>query len=635
MAYLQPLSYTQIPPNYIRLLRINKDITNPEVGSLEVVSLDQAPPFYALSHSWGTQVQSAAVQVEGHVLYLTPGLAAGLRVFKELAIEESSLSPPLRYIWIDSICVNQESLSDRSSQVALMRRIYSTSTTTLVWLGTELDWGPSAWKLVEQIYEVFHSRHPDAQTEADIPVRICSDSSHAETGLPVWDHESWGHLKQLMDIEWFSRIWVVQEVVLSSRDPIIICGNRLYPWHHLHWASTWMRRAGYMRLPQIPERLLNVNIMGNLRNCLTKWPLDALMSFTQTKFHATDQRDKIFGLLGMAAECQDGSLMPEALRPDYSVDTAQTYLKVARFLLQNGSSLAILTRARGAVGSPMRRQRLYDLTGLPSWAPDWSDFRVFNKGIRASLARVHFSDPEKAPHLGFPDSYTASARLGIKVYESEDSSVLRVGGAKLATVTKVYSFDDNEVSKDEFELVLKLKIRNAWNTFLSCLTLETADVISCATRFIKTTTAERHGLIGRSWDQSLKDGMAYLLSLLETSDDQIALPFLDGDKRKSIELLRPLSVGGQPEEYAFLACTYCFNRSFLVASTGNIGIGPSDTQVGDCISVILGGDVPYVIRNDWTWWSLVGEMYLDGYMNGEAVRAIEAGRIQDEILDIK
>ncbi|KAM0287084.1 hypothetical protein ACHAO9_007841 [Fusarium lateritium] len=635
MACLQPLSYTQIPPDHIRLLRINTDITEQDVGSLEVVSLDQAPPFYALSHSWGTQVQSAAIQVEGHVLFLTPGLAAGLRVFQELAIEESSLNPPLRYIWIDSICVNQESLADRSSQVALMRRIYSTSITTLVWLGTEFVWGPSAWKLVEQIYKVFHSRNPDAQTEADIPVTICSDSSHAETGLPAWDHESWGHLRQLMDIEWFSRIWVVQEVVLSPRDPIIICGNRLYPWQHLHWTSAWMRRAGYMRLSQIPERLLNVNIMGNLRNCLTKWPLDALMSFTQTKFHATDQRDKIYGLLGMAAECQAASLMPEALRPDYSVDTAQTYLRVARFLLQNGSSLAILTRARGAEGSPMRRQRIYDLTGLPSWAPDWSDFLVYNKGIRASLARVHFSDPERSPNLGFPSNYTASAGLGLKLYGSEDSSVLRVGGAKLATVTQVYSFDESEVSKDEFELVLESKIRNAWNVFVSCLTSEAADMVSCATSFIKTTTAERHGLIGRSWDQSLKDGMAYLLRLLENSAEKIAIPFLHGDRRRSIELLRPLSVRGQPEEYAFLACTYCFNRSFLVASTGNIGIGPSDTQAGDCISVILGGDVPYVIRNNWAWWSFVGEMYLNGYMNGQAVRAIEAGHIQDEVLDVK
>ncbi|KAI6752348.1 hypothetical protein HG530_013717 [Fusarium avenaceum] len=599
MAGLQPLSYTQIPPDHIRLLRLNTDLTNPDVGSLEVVDLDQAPPFYALSHSWGTQVQSAAVQVEGHVLYLTPGLAAGLQVFKGLAIEEYSLSPPLRSFFTGS--------SDAKD----------------------------LFNLDNNIYDVFHSRHPAAKTETDIPRRIYSDSWHAETGLPEWKHESWGHLKQLMDIEWFSRIWVVQEVVLSPRDPIIICGNRLYPWHHLHWTSAWMRRTGYMRLPQIPERLLNVNIMGNLRNCLTKWPLDALMSFTQTKFHATDQRDKIFGLLGMAAECQDGSLMPEALRPDYGVDTAQTYLKVARFLLQNGSSLAILTRARGAVGSPMRRQRVYDLTDLPSWAPDWSDFRVFNKGIRASLARVHFSDPEKAPHLGFPDNFNASAGLGIKLYKSEDNSVLRVGGEKLATVTKVYSFDENEVSKDEFELVLESKIRNAWNTFVSSLASDIADMVACVTRFIRTTTADRHGLIGRSWDQSLKDGMAFLLSLLETNDDQIALPFFGGDKRKSIELLRPLSVGGKPEEYAFLACNYCFNRSFLVASTGNIGIGPSDTQVGDCISVILGGDVPYVIRNDWTWWSFVGEMYLDGYMHGEAVRAIEVGHVQEEILDIK
>ncbi|KAF4988106.1 hypothetical protein FGRMN_9972 [Fusarium graminum] len=635
MTHLQPLSYTEIPPAHIRLLRINTDERSPDVGTLEVVSLENTPTFYALSHSWGTQVQSKVVQVEGGYLFLTPGLAAGLGVLQTLAKGESSLEPPLKYIWIDSICVNQQSTEDRSSQVALMRRIYSTSVTTLVWLGTEFDWGPSAWGLVEQIYGVFHSRYPDTKTEADIPSNTYSDASHHATGLPSWDHSSWGHLNQLMDIEWFSRIWVVQEVVLSRRDPIIICGNRLYPWHHLHWASAWMRRTGYMRLPQISERLLNVFIMGNLRHCLARWPLDALMAFTQTKFHATDQRDKIYGLLGLAAECQDNSQMPEALRPDYSIDLAQAYLKVARYLLENGSSLAILTRARGTKGSPMIRQRVYDLADLPSWTPDWSDFRVFNKGIRTSLARVHFSDKEEPPRLGFPHVYAASAGIGMKLYDSEDISVLRVGGAKLATITQVYSFDGNEASKDDFELVIDSKLQNAWNVYASNVAVDKTNMASWATWFIKTTTAERHGLIGRRWEQTLKDGMAYLFRLLDDNHERTSLPFTGSDRADFMELLQQLSYGGQPDEYAFLAYTYCFNRCFLVTSTGNIGIGPSDTHPGDWVVVIFGGQVPYVMREDGIWWSFIGELYLDGYMNGEVNDALEDGYLQTDVLEIK
>jgi hypothetical protein len=121
--------------------------------------------------------------------------------------------------------------------------------------------------------------------------------------------------------------------------------------------------------------------MCNIRRSQTKWPLDALMSITQIKFHATDQRDKIYGLPGLAAECQDTSKLPVSLRPDYGISVAQVYQQVVRFLLENKCSLAILTRTRGPSGSLSRRQRQYDFTDLPSWVPDWSDFRVFNRAF--------------------------------------------------------------------------------------------------------------------------------------------------------------------------------------------------------------------------------------------------------------
>jgi hypothetical protein len=633
MAQLHPLSYTQIPSDHIRILRINTDKTNSDAGFLEVVSLDEAPPFYAISHCWGTQAHNTNVQVDGQLLHITSDLAAGLKVLQELAINDSDFDPPLRYVWIDSICVNQQSIQDRSTQVALMRRIYSTSVTTLVWLGPEHAWVKPAWRLLDQIYDVFQTSYPEAKIEGDIPVRNYSDSLHKLTGLPTWDQESWTDLRQMMDLDWFSRIWVIQEVVLSPGDPIIICGLHLYPWGRLQWASAWLRRTGYMRLPQIPEKLLNVSNMGNLRHCRANWPLDALLSFTMTKFHATDQRDKIFGLLGIAAECQDPSRFPEALRPDYSADLTETYLKVARFLLENGSSLAILTRAHGADGCSMRKQRVHDLANLPSWTPDWSDFRVFNKGIRTSLARVHFSDPEKPPRLGFAKPFAASAGLKLKLHDSGDISVLRVSAARLATVTHCYYFDENEASKDDFKHAIDSKLLAAWNMSLS--TLDVDDLASWVTRFIKTTTAERYDLTGRSYQQTLKDGMAYIIHQLDKEEARMSLPDVDNKREKSIEVLRHLSVGGVAKEYATLAYTYCFSRCFLVTSTGNVGIGPSDTQVGDCAAVILGSDVPYILRKNGNSCSFIGELYLEGYMNGEVAEMMEQGVIKEEVVDIR
>ncbi|EXU98173.1 heterokaryon incompatibility protein [Metarhizium robertsii] len=629
---MECLPYTPLLPGYIRLFRINCDTSAPDEGSLEAVSLEAAPRYYALSHSWGTQLQNETIRIDGHVLYVTPDLAAGIRRFRELGAGHCSLSPPIRYMWIDRLCIDQADITERSSQVTLMRTIYSRSIRTLVWLGPDHMSSCAVWRLVDQIYGVLQSLHPDAKTFSDIPVKIYSESSHVASRLPPWNHQLWNHMRQLMELNWFSRIWVVQEVVLSPQAPVIIHGPHLYPWHRLELAVAWLRQNGYMRLPQVPEKLRNVLTMCSLRQSQTRWPLSALISITQIKFHATDQRDKIYGLLGLAAECQDSSEPPEALRPDYSVDVSQTYRKVARFLIENSRSLALLTRAHGTPGSLTRRQRLHDFTGLPSWTPDWSDFRVFNREIRTSLSWIHYSDSKEPAYLGFPQQYTASAGAGLKLYGIENSSVIRVSGIKLGEVTQALPFNQNEMSREEFGALIESRIIAVWDASIS--TLKGADATVWVARFIKATTAEQHGLIGQVWDQSFKDGLAYLLRLLAVDEPQLALPLAKDDKAKALNLLQGLSVGGEPEKYAVLACTYCFNRCFLVTSTGNIGIGPSDTRVGDCVAVILGGGVPYIIRRRGSEWTFVGESYIEGFMNGEASRACQKGLVQEEILDI-
>jgi hypothetical protein len=39
------------------------------------------------------------------------------------------------FLWVDAICVNQEDLEERSSQVVLMSAIYSSASEVIVWLG--------------------------------------------------------------------------------------------------------------------------------------------------------------------------------------------------------------------------------------------------------------------------------------------------------------------------------------------------------------------------------------------------------------------------------------------------------------------------------------------------------------------
>jgi Heterokaryon incompatibility protein (HET) len=60
---------------------------------------------------------------------VTPNLEAALH----------RLQGTLQYLWVDAICINQNDVHERNSQVSLMRPIYKNAATVRVWPGEEAD----------------------------------------------------------------------------------------------------------------------------------------------------------------------------------------------------------------------------------------------------------------------------------------------------------------------------------------------------------------------------------------------------------------------------------------------------------------------------------------------------------------
>ncbi|KAF5621724.1 het domain protein [Fusarium sp. NRRL 25303] len=436
--------------------------------------------------------------------------------------KDAELDPPSAHFWIDSICINQEDTTERSQQVSIMGKIYSQSIRTLVWLGPQLDSESVAWQLV---YQISQRAELEDATQSATSVLGKTKSTNIPFDLPTFGIKPWKQLWHLLHLSWFSRIWVVQEVVLSPQDPVILHGSFTYSWRHLEKAAAWLRYHGYLYKNGIPEQLRNIITMGNLRRQVTKWPLDALLSITQIKFRATDQRDKVFALLSLAAECQ--STIPEPLRPTYDMSTTEVYQRVARFLLEKGGTLAILTRARGTIGTgSLTRQRQYQLE-MPSWIPDWSDFRVFNNDIRTSLSWVHYSDSSKPPHFGFPSHYMASTNLRTRLYDTNDQSIFRLGGLEVDKVAVVIPFNCVGQSKEDFRQTFDSDICHIWDIVTS--EVKANNMRTSIRRFIDTTTAGQHKSFGNGEEQIFSDGLAYLRSLpvtLEshgTEDDDMDL----------------------------------------------------------------------------------------------------------------
>lgn len=74
-----------------------------------------------------------------------------------------------------------------------------------------------------------------------------------------------------------------------------------------------------------------------------------------------------------------------------------------------------------------------------------------------------------------------------------------------------------------------------------------------------------------------------------------------------------------------------FYRSLFITSTGYIATGR--VEEGDEVWVLLGGDVPFVLRpiSGSIEYRLVGDCYLHGVMDGEAVRELE-GSVRSVVL---
>lgn len=64
---------------------------------------------------------------------------------------------------------------------------------------------------------------------------------------------------------------------------------------------------------------------------------------------------------------------------------------------------------------------------------------------------------------------------------------------------------------------------------------------------------------------------------------------------------------------------YCFRRKFFTTSTGGMGLGPRSMQIGDLV-ILRGGSLPFILRKIDEDYQLIGPAYVNGIMDGEAVR---------------
>jgi hypothetical protein len=325
----------------------------PVTVSFAASPIDSLQEFKALSYTWGNPVTKHIILCESKTIGVTCNLWSALRQLRHETEE--------RVFWIDALCINQKDDAERSSQVALMSRIYRDAQ-VFIWLGDEDAHTWEALRLAHQLAKLAGGEWN--LDRATLSKKTQIDKMLPTQLLPPAKHPSWKYLEDIFWKPWFFRAWIIQEIVLAKTLTIII-GSFSFPWQTFELATEF--------LGKITQRQNHKTYIGDGLNIVTSpftnlnelrasllqsrgASLENLLVLTNAS-RSTLPVDKVYALQGLVLEASAVTLMP-----DYSLTVEQVFMTVARSLLRD--SLDVLSQVAG----PFLRQHM----SLPTWVPDWS-----------------------------------------------------------------------------------------------------------------------------------------------------------------------------------------------------------------------------------------------------------------------
>ncbi|KAE9378667.1 HET-domain-containing protein, partial [Stipitochalara longipes BDJ] len=383
-------------PDSIRLFIIEPGAFDDPIGGILVhATIKFEFPYLALSYVWGDQTSKVPISVNMQEFLVTKNL--------EMAIRRVRHPEKLSLYWIDAICINQDDLEERNQQVRIMRDIYSSASQVVVYVGEAGEGAAEAIKLIRLLEEEIDST------------------------LPPPDSPDWDHFQDFFRRPWFTRVWVLQEVAVATEDPIVVCGEHQLLWCTIDKVAQFYHRKGFVWSRAVKDRSYHVQVMSWCRDRTNKYSILDLLTMTE-RFQATNPRDKLFALYGLALEVEH----PEA-KEIFHIDYSKPAREIYRYFTLN------YLKAYGAhkVLAAVDISRESTVEDLPSWVPNWG----------ASLDETH------RPHPFMIDcankSYQASAGFdGVVISLKTEENVLRIGVSvhdEIAWVSDAFEDEDFDI----------------------------------------------------------------------------------------------------------------------------------------------------------------------------------------------
>jgi hypothetical protein len=592
--------------------------------SLRTVSLLANPDFLALSYTWGDPKIRKSIAVDGTSVDVTKNLWDALCHIRK---DDEEIT-----IWVDALCINQTDFEEKNSQVPLMKDIYQMATGTMVWVGLASNNSDALMQRLDEvgkdafqagILDVFGREaqkvlRPQGVGEV-LPARhLRIRKSLEELSDKLGFDFPYTALGPFNSRPYWTRVWIIQEVSVSQQ-VIILCGTKEVPFPHFAAASIFLNfhktrtsiRASfatsmdpskgsklnemialsgddgrYNYLIGSRRRFQNEAATGHddLLGLLKKTCLSHDYAIDQ---RATDYRDVIYGVLGMAADVESLGIKPD-YRKSHTVQ--DVYTETTKALLKQGHTIVLAW-----CGQPLQAP---GLTGLPSWVPDFT-----------SPILPPCCEDKNFPLFSASSNNTSASQQAI--FDSpKGPQFLALKAQKVDTIKFLSSPWHGEDFNEE-----------SCHHYLTAIIsyCEMAKSLPCkpGSPLNSINWAEAHWRIP-SADQSYDGARKRATPALEKDYNELKFILENMNSLQGLDAIQNI-IGSDSCNFYRLAIGYQHARKAFMSDEGYVGLVPATARNGDMIVVVPGANMPFVLRECFGQYThrLVGEAYVHGIMDGE------------------
>ncbi|GAP84066.1 putative heterokaryon incompatibility protein [Rosellinia necatrix] len=627
--------YQTLKPNTIRLIRVSRNSSNSDTLSItwKVVDLShKGIPYTTISYTWGVKEDDVPLPLEGGCLSIPRNAYSALELLCDHAPARQT-----KWLWMDCLCINQSDDEEKAEQIAMMKEIFELSTCSIGWLGPRMEsssltpengqTSADSDSGMDFLLELAR-RRPDLERAYNQ-----SNDGRRETPRELENDSRWKDLELVLRLPWWRRVWTLQEFILP-KTVTLWCGLR-------HISREGLCHAAYAIWLCKPNRLLDFEswqpIWGRRRvlQHFTKKPsgaassLLALMAYTGDS-GVKDPVDRINGVMGVVTDERDLGLVRKL---DYCVGTGATFTSLVKGWVKTHKSLDIICYASVFTGGA----KTYEQRTLPSWVPDWSvPTRPFvvplmvsqndNLGpvwsLTSARRRLEFAaSGDSRPRYNFSGDGLRLSCTGFLVDHVDGLAALR-GPNYPMTQSTLGSDQSTTATSKILEIITRCLVVDRGDRYLN----KPALIDNYKEEFLQTALGEQTGT-----DKSDKDFRAWIR---QNRDFRIKGLRLE-DLCRTLGARGPaVKVRNKGEKFTtILSDRHNMGLRLMTTVKGNVGMGCRDARTGDAICILLGCNVPVLVRpqSNGTY-QLVGECYLEGYMSGEVFAEAKDSETDDFVL---